>query len=1421
MSSTIDERIVAMKFDNKQFEAGAKTSMNTLDQLSKSLKMEGATKGLQDVDAAAKKLSLQGIADGVENISSKFKATGVIAVAALASIATKAVDVGAQLIKSLSLDPLKQGLEEYETNLNAIQTILANTQSKGTTLDNVNTALEQLNAYSDKTIYNFSEMARNIGTFTAAGVDLDTSVNAIKGIANLAALSGSNSQQASTAMYQLSQALSTGTVKLMDWNSVVNAGMGGELFQNAIKETARVHGVAVDSIIEEQGSFRDSLQTGWLTSEILTETLSKLTGDLTDSQLEAMGYTQEQIVEIQKMAQTASDAATKVKTFTQLIGTLKEAQGSGWSKSFQIIFGDFEEAKELWTGVNNVLGGMISASADARNQLLSDWKEAGGRTAAIEAVKGAFEAVMAVLKPLKEAFREIFPPATGQQLADITMAIRDFILGLKIGEETAAKLKSVFKGVFAAFDIGIIVIKAIGGMLAQVFGELFSGNTGKGLDKLASIGDRIVALRDRLRESMEIGKFFSDIGDFLVLGIQKIKDFLQYLGAAFDIIRGGGADALGDSLERVQTRLEPLSRIGKALEQTWESIWNWMKKTWEVFAPLRDAIGQFFTDLGGKLTESFATMDFNGILDLVNTGLFAGLVLIAKKFLSNGINVDVGGGLLDTIRGTFGALTDTLGAMQQQLKADALMKIAAAIGILTLSVVALSLIDSAKLTKALVAITVMFAQLAGAMALLDRVSTTGSAVKLGILAAGLILLGGAILILSASVAIFASMEWEELARGFAGLTASLLLIAGFAKAMENSSAPMIRTGIAVGILAGGLILLAGAVKLFSMMEWGDMAKGFAGITAALVAMGLFTKLVEANKGAISGAVSILILAGALMVITEVVKRFADMSWEDIGKGMAAMAASLAILAGALYLMTGTLAGAAAAIVASVAILILSKALESFSQMSWEEIAKAAVMLAGALLVIAGGLYLMTAAIPGALALAVVAGSLALLGPVLVAFGNMEWESIGKGLVMLAGVFLVIGVAGALLTPVIPTLLGLGIAIALIGVGVMAAGLGLLAFSAGLTALSVAGAAGAVAITAILSAVIGAIPQVFAAIANGIVELAGILTNAAPVFLEAAVVFLTTLLTAIGIVIPKAVETIVILVMALVNGILALVPFLVDAGYKLIIGLINGIARNIPGIVTAATNLISAFITSLGQNALRLVNTAAETVITFLNGIATAIRTYSPQIEAAGRNIASAIIEGMTGGLSRGISTVANKAKEVAQGALNAAKKLLGIASPSKEFFKVGLWSDEGLAGGMDKGTNVVEASAEAVAQSALDMMKKTLANAGDVIANDMNTQPVIRPVLDLTDIRKGSQVIDGLLTPTAIAPSTSYTKASSIVADTRAQEEAAAVATLEAPIQETNLTYNQYNSSPKAISSGEVYRQTKNQLSTVKEALPK
>ena len=455
MSKVVDERVVEMRFDNRQFEQNVSTTMSTLDKFKQKLKFNGATKGLEEVGAAAQKVDTRGLGAGVEAVTAKFSALQVMGVTALANITNSAVNAGKRIVSALTIDPIKTGFQEYETQMNAVQTILANTQSKGSTIDDVNKALDELNHYADLTIYNFTEMTRNIGTFTAAGIDLETSVSAIQGIANLAAVSGSTSQQASTAMYQLSQALAAGTVKLMDWNSVVNAGMGGEIFQNALKKTSELLGTGAEAAIKAKGSFRESLSTGWLTSQVLTETLKKFTtsganeyvaeytglsvdavqaaldsaeaqygeAEAIDQAAKALakksGKNEKEIKDALSMAKTAQDAATKVKTFSQLWDVMKEAAQSGWSKTWQLIIGDFEEAKNLLTPLSDFFTNIIGKMSDARNNLL---ESALGKT-----FSGLSKTLDTVLAPAKKAADTI--TTVTDAVSDLGSIVDDVILG--------------------------------------------------------------------------------------------------------------------------------------------------------------------------------------------------------------------------------------------------------------------------------------------------------------------------------------------------------------------------------------------------------------------------------------------------------------------------------------------------------------------------------------------------------------------------------------------------------------------------------------------------------------------------------------------------------------------------------------------------------------------------------------------------------------------------------------------------------------------------------------------------------------------------------------------------------------------------------------------------------------------------------
>ena len=1092
MSKVIDDRVVEMRFDNRQFESNVKTSMATLERLKKALSFSGATKGLDEVNAAAKNNQLPVLGSAVESVQAKFSALQVMGVTSLANITNSAVNAGKRMAEALTIDPIKTGFQEYETQINSVQTILANTESKGTTLNQVNAALDELNKYADQTIYNFTEMTRNIGTFTAAGVDLQTSVSAIKGIANLAAVSGSTSQQASTAMYQLSQALAAGKVQLMDWNSVVNAGMGGEVFQNALKRTATQMGTNVDALIEKYGSFRESLTQGnWLTAEVLTETLTQLSGAYTEADLIAQGYTEKQAKDIVNLAKTAVNAATEVKTFTQLWDTMKEAVQSGWTQTWEILVGDFGEAKELLTGISNAFGEMINASAEARNKVLgeglsSGWKQlmssgimdegfftdiltqtakksgvaidemvnkygslektlkqgwltsdmlkesigtmtdkinamsqeelkaAGytqdqirelnnlneavkdgsinldeyakkmqqmsGRENIIAGIKNAFESLMSVVKPVREAFEDIFPPITGQQVYDMTEKFKKFTETLKPTEETLDRIKRAAKGFFSIFDL---IGKGIGTILSPI-GKLL-GSDGAGglfnafLEGAARIGDFFTTLN----ASAETGDFFGGVSDSLSMVVDGISDFfattVDKIGSFGDLL-----STIGDTIVKV------LGKIGEGVR----NIFGWISDNisgGDVFAGLA----------GGGIF--LAAKKLMGFLDGLKDGGLKGLIFGTG-------DKDDGGGLKDIAKNVSEALDSLKGSIEaftSGIKVASLVGIATAIALLAGSLRKMADLKPIELATSIMGMAAMMAMLNlsfRSIAKTTSIFDTKGVVKSSV---ALIAMSTAINIFASAMKKISDLGWEEIAKGLVGLGGGLTgLIAGL-KVLDGVEINL-RTSVAIVALAQACKTLSDALSNFGTMAWDEIGRGLTAMGGALgeltISLGALSKV--GGFGSMGGATGILIAVQSLSEMAESLKIFGTMAWDEIGRGLSAMSGALGELTIALAALStvggfGALLGGASIFIATQSLEQMATSLQKFGSMDWDSIGRGLTAMGIALGEITAANFLNgltgLANIAGAGSILLAVQALDQLANGLQNFGSMDWDSIGRGL----------------------------------------------------------------------------------------------------------------------------------------------------------------------------------------------------------------------------------------------------------------------------------------------------------------------------------------------------------------------------------------------------------------------------------------
>lgn len=1391
MSTTIDERVVEMRFDNKQFESNVQTSLSTLDRLKKSLNLSGAAKGFDEIDSASKKVNMNGLANAVESVRLKFSALEVMAVTALANITNSALNAGKRIVSALTIDPIKTGFQEYETQIGAVQTILANTQHEGTNLQQVNRALDELNTYADKTIYNFTEMTRNIGTFTAAGVNLQTSVDSIKGIANLAAVSGSTSQQASTAMYQLSQALAAGKVSLMDWNSVVNAGMGGKVFQDALVRTSELLGTGAKNAINMYGSFRESLTKGeWLTTEVLTETLKQFAGAYSEADLIQQGFSESQAKEIAQMAKTAEEAATKVKTFTQLWDTLKESAQSGWTATWEILIGDFEEAKDLLSEVSETIGNVIGEAAQARNDLLSGglssgWKqllnqgiadEAGyiesiqevarksgdafdkmvadsdnfsdalkkglqegvissdtlsdavhnlrdkmtgmsqeerkaagytsemveqiekldegikngsvsmdeftekilkpsGRENLIQSIWNAAKGLMSVIAPIKEAFRDIFPPMTSEQLYAFTEALRNLTERMKLSETTSENLKRTFKGLFAVLDIikqaVTAVFNAVGSLLGGV-GDLGAGILGV----TGTFGDWLVKLDEFIKQGDVFNKVLGTIVSVIKTVATAIRDFVKVVA---EKIAFPGFELFHSLLERLHARMSQIgdaaggmkSSVSSAFEAMGNALANCqfmqlLQAIWDAVKAIAGGIADAMGKVGSSLIDSIGNADFSGVIDLLNGISFGAIAVGITKFVgaikeqldSIGSIKESFIGILDSVRGCFEAY-------QSQLQAGTLLKIASAIAILVASLVALSLIDSAKLSAALGAITVLFADLMASMAIFNKISGMASGVirsttamlaistsvlilasalkKLGDLdakqlatgltgvigltatmivaakslskggptiikgASQMVIFAAAIKVLASACEDLSALDWEGLAKGLVGVGVLLAEVSLFMNTAKFSG-QSVTTATGIVILSGAIKILASACEDFAQMNWGEIGRGLTSIGIVLAEIVAFTRLTGNAQHVIATSAALIGIGAAMKILAAAVKDFSAMNWSELAVGLVGMAGALATVTIAVNFMPKNMIAIGTGLIAvSTALLIMASALENMGGMEWNEIAKGLVALGGSLGIMAVGLRAMTGTLSGSAAMLVAASALVILTPVLSILGAMSWTAIVKGLVSLAGAFTVIGVAGAVLTPLVPTILGLSGAMALIGVavlglgaGLLAAGTGLSAIAVGFTALAAAGTAGATAVVASLTVIITGIadliPAIVAKIGEAIVEFCKVIANSAGEIGNAVKEVVLTLVDVLIECVPAIADGALKLIAGVLEALVQYTPQIVDSLFQFLIGVLEGIARNLPGLIQAAIDVLMAFFAGI-VDALKGIDTA-----TLLQGI---------------------------------------------------------------------------------------------------------------------------------------------------------------------------------------------------------------------------
>lgn len=1165
MSKTVDQKVVEMRFDNKNFEKNVKQSMSTLDRLKAALRMDGVSRGLEDVERRANTLRFHGLADTVTNLADKFSGLQMVGTMAMVRIAQSAANAGINLVKSLSVDNVISGWNKLQQKANSMSTLI----SQGYKTEVVEEQLEKLLWFSDETSYNFTDMIDNIAKFTASGQELESSVTAMQGIALWAAKSGQNAQKASAAMYQLSQALGAGVMRKEDWKSIQNASMDTDEFRQQALDAAVALGtlkkVGEDTYQSLRGNkgtftkqqFAENLTEGqWFTTDVMMDVYQKyakasdqfnniinkmsddhgidlIAGDLIraydafnglakdgttfESWLKEQGIDGEaanqlklMVSELDKFGVSTFRAGQEYRTFNDVIDATKDAVSTKWMSIFETVLGNIDQQKELWSTIGESFYEWFAEPLNAVQAKLSKWSSLGGRDILFEGLGNVVKAIGNIIGPVKEAFREVFPPATAEAILNLTKNFKELTSHLIIGEKSMGYIKSIFKAFFSVLKTGITITTTIV----------------KAVIKLVSV--------------------FTPLGELVLYAASGLSKFVD---KAAETARNSTwlSNALTTVVDIVKKFGESVGNMVKKLV-SFESLVNFFKGIFTVVQRVGAAVGKFFAGI-------IRNGDLNQVMKIINSGLISGLLIKLSSLIK---------GFKQITTNTCNILEDLSGILQsyqRDIDAKMLLKIAGAVGILVASLWVLSSIDGAALTKGIGAMALVMAELMVAFKVFTKLNENTKVLARNSLA--LISLSLSLLILSSAIKKIGALKFVEMVTGLAGLAGAMGVLVGAIYLLPDDGKTKKKTKGLI-TLSVTMLIMAEALRKMGSMNIVTIIKGLATMFASLL---ITTKLLEKMnpEGAIRKSLSLLVLANSMIILSGALKILGSMSWGEILKGLTAMGLALLELTIAMNLMpkTGGVLRAAGLLGATMSLVVLGGALKILGTMDWSDIGRSLAVMGGALTLLVAAMKIMGSSVKTALAgsgaLIIAANSLVILGLGLKLLGSMKWSSILKGLVALAGVLTVLGVAGGVMVAFKLDLVLLAIAgaAALFGVAALAFGAGLSLIAAGITALAVSLAGGATAIVAGLSAIIlgilGMIPEIVKTMGLAIAEFCKVIIECAPLIAQA-----------LGTVLLEAVKMLK-----------DFVPPIVTAILDLFINTIRAITNRVPELILSIAELIQA------------------------------------------------------------------------------------------------------------------------------------------------------------------------------------------------------------------------------------------------------
>lgn len=689
MSQEVDERVVEMRFDNAQFEKNVHQTMQSLEQLNDSLRLDGAEKGFEKISDASAKVDFDEMQGALDNLSGKFSAVEVMGVAALSHITRQAVDTGERLVKSLSLDQVTSGWNKYAQKTASVQTIM---NATGKSIAKVNGYLSKLMWFSDETSYSFTDMTQSLGQLTASGGDIEKVIPMIMGMANATAYAGKGASEFSRVIYNLNQSYSQGYLSLMDWKSVELAGVATAELKKQIIDT----GVALGKIKKGDvtvGTFSSTLSTKWADKEVMetafgkfaefSEAVKKMVdahpGMLASQAIDALADKYDEVTV------KAFKAAQEAKSFSEAVDATKDAVSSGWMETFDILFGNYEEAKGFWSDLAEEFWNMFAGGAAGRNNWLKNAFDSGldqllGTEGFGEAGDNYTNLLQKALvnqgllseEGIEEAgsFQKALEESgvTAQQLYEVLGEAADYyhqraamsdeeLDKLGFDRDKVDALANAYDSMAEQIQNGSVNLDDLAGKMNQLSGRehFFNGI----LNVLEGINSVLNPIRD-------------GFGDVFMTDGSPLYNFLK----GFDELTGKMAlsEETAEKVQNVFTGVFRVLSIGlKGVKTVGKTVFMILGKLLDLLSPMGDlllnigsCIGNLLTWVDESLGQAESLSDVLGIL----VGAVAALVSPIADVVK-GVKTLVRGGNMEEAKkqfGAFGTVVDAVGSVLDKFK---------------------------------------------------------------------------------------------------------------------------------------------------------------------------------------------------------------------------------------------------------------------------------------------------------------------------------------------------------------------------------------------------------------------------------------------------------------------------------------------------------------------------------------------------------------------------------------------------------------------------------------------------------------------------------------------------------------------------------------------------------------------------------